>query len=87
MNKKNILNLKDEHLNNMLPTSGKNSTYPIRSLDHPEIKEPMIKNKYSSRNFCFYGPRCWTNLPIYLKKIENFSVFKKQLKTFYICFS
>ena len=37
---------------------------------------------YGRRAFCFYAPRLWNILPMYLRQAPNINVFKKMLKTF-----
>ena len=45
---------------------------------------PRNKNKtFGDRSFSFCGPYEWNNLPNELKCIENYTTFKKCLKTYY----
>ena len=34
------------------------------------------------RSFYFYGPKLWNSLPLDIRKIENFDIFKRHLKTY-----
>ena len=83
-------------INNILTTSDDliNNTFKIAQSSHSNritntnlIKPLLIKNKITSRNFCHYGPQYWNKLPLYLRLLTNFIEFKKNLKTYYNCFS
>jgi len=63
------------------------TNYPTRNKNTYLLQTLRINNKLSSRNICFYGPILWNKLPLYLKIITSYNIFKKQLKTFYICFT
>ena len=47
---------------------------------HEGLFYPNIN--YGRRAFCFYAPRLWNVLPMYLRQSINIIVFKKKLKTY-----
>ena len=51
----------------------------IRQLEIPST----IKHIFAARSFRVRGPTLWNQLPKDIKQIENYSAFKKHLKTFY----
>ena len=84
----NISITNDEHLNQICQYSVKSSKfYSTRVFDNYLINTTVAKNKLSERNFCYYGPLYWNRIPIFLKSLNNYYQFKKQLKTFYNCYS
>ena len=50
---------------------------------HRHLNEPKTSKKtFASRSFSVYGPELWNSLSPSLKAINDFKVFKKDLKTF-----
>jgi hypothetical protein len=45
------------------------------------LEVPFTRKKFADRAFSVYGPKLWNSLPDYLRSIEDFAYFKKQLKT------
>ena len=43
----------------------------------------MTRHTFAARSFRVRGPILWNQLPEHIKKIEDYSTFKKHLKTFY----
>lgn len=85
----NNLNFKDD---SVLPESSFavfNDIHTTRSVDECKclIKISISKNKLSDRNFYFYGPINWNNLPFYLRILKNYKHFKLLLKEYLLCFS
>jgi len=64
-----------------------NNNFSSRSYDGHCFLLIIAKNKFSERNFCFYGPKGWNNLPFYIRTIKDYNIFKKHLKTFLNCYS
>ena len=46
---------------------------------HPHIL-PRIKTEYARKSFMFMGAKVYNELPLELRKIENYNEFEKQLK-------
>ena len=51
----------------------------IQQLDVPRTR----RHTFAARSFRVRGPTLWNQLPEHIKKIEDYSTFKKHLKTFY----
>ena len=60
---------------------------PKRQLRNNSIQTPEYiirfnrRKTFGDRAFSFSGPYLWNNLPVQLKLVENYDVFKKSLKT------
>ena len=50
----------------------------IRQLEIPRT----TKHTFAARSFRVRGPTLWNQLPKHIKQIEDYSAFKKHLKTF-----
>ena len=44
--------------------------------------DTYIYKTVGERSFSFYGPQLWNSLPSHLRSIENFTTFKRELKTY-----
>ena len=53
-----------------------------RAHDVPKLKVPYVKSKtFAIRSFSVSGPRLWNNLPSYIRGIESYESFRKNVKT------
>ena len=53
------------------------------SETQPKLEVPKTgKKTFAARSFSVYGPELWNSLSPKLRAIEDFKVFKKDLKTF-----
>ena len=51
--------------------------------DNTRLLVPKTSNKtFAARSFSVLGPTLWNTLPQDLRKIDNYSSFKKNLKTY-----
>ena len=41
----------------------------------------ILNKTFASRSFSVFGPKCWNNLPINIRVIQNTEHFKRELKT------
>ena len=53
----------------------------LRTQDHHLLVIKKARSKYGERSFQYIAPRLWNNLPISIRLAQNFSHFKKSLKT------
>ena len=64
----------------------RSSNYSIRSIDAQArtLTIPSTKRKtFADRSFAISGPTVWNNIPVNIRKIPDFNVFKTSLKTHY----
>ena len=55
----------------------------LASEPSPRLNVPRTKKKtFAARSFSVFGPELWNSLPPLLRAIDDFKVFKKDLKTF-----
>ena len=47
------------------------------------LKLPRIKTEYARKSFLFMGAKVYNELPLELRKIENYEEFEKQLKDYF----
>ena len=54
----------------------------MRSATKSSLLEiPHVTNKmFAARSFSVIGPEIWNNLPDKLRKLDNYSAFRKDLK-------
>ena len=72
-----------EYLCNVF-TKSEPKAYRLRSMNTTMYNVPKTRCKtYGDRAFGVNGPKQWNSLPTYLKDIDNYSVFKKALKTYF----
>ena len=73
----------------------RSSNYSIRSIDAQArtLTIPSMKIKiFADRSFAISGPTVWNNIPVNIRKILDFNVFKSSrithcFKSFYVmCF-
>jgi len=58
--------------------------YILRSSSHNLLVQKRYHYKtVGERSFSFYGPQLWNSLPSHLRSIENFTTFKRELKTYF----
>ena len=50
-------------------------------LNYPNVR-PNPSKAYGDRDFTIYAPVVWNSLPAFLRNINEFDIFKVQLKTF-----
>ena len=62
-----------------LSRQGLRSEQVIRQLEVPRT----TRHSFAARSFRVRGPKLWNPLPEHIKQIEDYSTFKKDLKTFY----
>ena len=56
----------------------------LRSSSHNLLVQKRYHYKtVGERSFSFYGPQLWNSLPSHLRSIENFTTFKRELKTYF----
>ena len=58
---------------------GLRSEHEIRQLEVPRT----TRHTFLTRSFRVRGPTLWNQIPAHIKQIEDYSTFKKHLKTFY----
>ena len=64
----------------------RSSNYSMRSIDAQTrtLTIPSTKIKiFADRSFAISGPTVWNNIPVNIRKILDFNVFKFSLKTHY----
>ena len=71
-----INELNPEYMNQMF--SVKNTKYNLRdaSIAHQNIFQTVT---FGYRSFSYYGSKLWNSLPLYLKRIDEFHAFKREL--------
>ena len=69
-----------EYLSSLLKF--KKTDYSTRSEDNLELEVPKV-GSYGNKAFCCAGPKLWNAIPVHIRKSENFSIFKNNLKKFY----
>ena len=74
-------------LNNMAPKYLSDNikiyipTRNLRSINQYKLIEPPTTNNYGKRSFFYAGPFLWNQLPLTIRKLTSYSLFKKELKT------
>ena len=54
----------------------------LRSQDSSLLSVPRFSlDSYGKRSFSVFGPTVWNSLPLFLRQLQCFTTFKKQLKT------
>jgi len=53
----------------------------LRSADQALLQVPKCRMKHGERAFRVSGPKLWNELPLPLRQLESYSVFKSKLKT------
>ena len=71
-----INELNPEYMNKMF--SVKDTKYDLRdaSIAHQQIFQTIT---FGYRSFSYYGSKLWNSLPLYLKRIDDFQAFKREL--------
>ncbi len=63
----------------------KTSCYSLRSNESTllEVYSTKTKKTLGDRAFVTSAPKIWNELPMYIRNLHNFSIFKKLVKTYY----
>ena len=63
----------------------KTSCYNLRSNEGTLLEDYSTKTKKTlgDRAFVTSAPKIWNELPMYIRKLHNFSIFNKLVKTYY----
>ena len=63
-----------------------NSKYGLRSNNHFLLSRPNFKTlaTIGDRAFIAAAPKLWNTLPLTIRNIDNFNLFKNKLKTFFL---
>ena len=80
-----ILVSNDELMNLIFKFSNINNNYKTRTNKTFMIEPSLSKNKLNDRNICYFGPKIWNELPVYLRSITSYNSFKIYLKSFLVC--
>jgi hypothetical protein len=75
-----IYNTAPRYLTNLILTS--QPAYDTRSADHITLDYITPRNRYAERSFSTYGPMLFNALPPHIRKIDNFEMYKSDVKTY-----
>ena len=56
----------------------------LRSSSRMNLHVPRTRTRFGERSFRYAAPKLWNDLPLGIRRQQNFSVFKRAVKPFFI---
>ena len=57
-------------------------TYRTRN-NNASLRLPLLRTEAARKSFCFQGPRCYNELPLEIRSLKSYLLFKSRLKDYY----